>query len=315
VADPRRSCEHVELVIRCRPGFPLVRPKSCQVGAFRWMTGRRAARCTEMGSWSLGCRAGARSRAAARVVEAREPLGLEPVETGRRPWQLRRVPSGIRYPVTAGRGCSPSAIRAGSGDPTSSSPKLGGGLLGRWSRSFGHGARDLGVRIGPKPGSSAGSKACSGTSQAGAPKCVGSFGPGTVAFGHVIGSAAIATKPMSALEPGAWGASPRSSSNLTNCPGAGALGVDLGRGAGAPLPGPALRASASGRVPWGSGPASVPEHVGEDVALGRVPWGSTWAGEPERPCLGQPFGRVPWGSGLASAPERIGEIVASGRVP
>jgi hypothetical protein len=126
-------------------------------------------------------------------------------------------------------GRSPSAFRTGSSGPTSSSPELGGGLQGRRSRTFGRNAWNGGVRIGPEPGPSVESKARPGISRAGAPRCGGSFGPGTVAFEQLTGFAAITTKPMRTLVPVPGEVSPRSVSDLTKCPGADRPGVRTSR--------------------------------------------------------------------------------------
>jgi hypothetical protein len=159
----------------------------------------RTVRYIEVGSWSLG-RAGARCLAAARVVEARA-AGIRTCRNGFSSVVATTGAFWVPLPGHCGDGCSPSAVRTGSVGPTSSSPELGGGLQGRRSRTFGRSAWDGGVRIGPEPGSSAESKACPGISRAGAPRCGGPFGPGTVAFEQLTGFAAITTKPMSALVP------------------------------------------------------------------------------------------------------------------
>jgi hypothetical protein len=161
-------------------------------------------------------------------------------------------------------GRSPSAFRTGSSGPTSSSPELGGGLQGRRSRTFGRNAWNGGVRIGPEPGPSVESKARPGISRAGAPRCGGSFGPGTVAFEQLTGFAAITTKPMRTLVPVPGEVSPRSVSDLTKCPGADRPGVRTSR---------RCRSTWARTSPWDEVPSGRPGFGSRSAFAWAFPWG------------------------------------------
>lgn len=136
VADPRRSCEHVELVVRCRPRFPRVRPKSYFLGTTRWMTGRACRPVHRSGS--LVARL-SRSSLPCDLQRSGGPRAAR-IRTRRNGFSSVVAPTGaFRDPLPGHRvdGHSPGAFWTGSSGPTSSSPELGDGLQGRRSQTVG----------------------------------------------------------------------------------------------------------------------------------------------------------------------------------